>query len=148
MAFRLTRCTLDEDSIKRYEELSKSFKLQNPPRQLLEIYIISNMCEIMGLRAERDHSPEHNVPMSERKLGVQNPNYNEFVKVIRTFNKGQKRADFEQICLWIQRYLGLNIPFEIKVITNYRIDIRHAQTIEDCLSSLLPDDVSDWTEFS
>jgi len=147
MMFVVTNLT--EAEIKRFDELSKKFKIIDPPKNLMEIYIISRFAEIIGLRAEKDYSIE-NVSSSssssdaEKKLGIQNVNYTVYTNLVKKALKTQDFNDFLEVYTWITTFID-NLPI---TSTKYKIsepipiytstvDVRYALTISEWVSHVV-----------
>lgn len=136
---KITSKTIPNDLVDKYTILSKDFKVVDPPKNLLEIYIISRISEIIGLRAEKDWSIENicSVPEKDRKLGVQNTNFTAYLKLVKNVYKSFSLSDFKLLVDWLSKFLlaiGKPADFEIYRTSNYVIDIRHSSTVSECLT--------------
>lgn len=136
---KITNKTLSPDVVAKFTTLTKEFKIPDPPKNLQEIYILSRIAEIMGLRAEKDWSVEtiQSIPEKDRKLGVQNPNYSAYVTLVKGVCKTFSFPDFTALVKWLQNFLssiGKTADFEIYRTTNYVVDIRHSYTLSECLT--------------
>jgi len=94
---KITPITLTSEQIaEKNKIINNSIRIMpDPNEELIHIYYISTTCELMGLRAENDHSPEHNVPKANRRLGIQNPN---FTKIHELFTKIFKQQSYCSFC--------------------------------------------------
>lgn len=136
---------LPDDQVEKYKTLTAKFIEPNPTQQLNTIYIISNMTEIIGLRAENDWSIEnkHIVAEDQRRLGIENPNFKEFIGLINGYAKKPTYGKFKEILAWLEKFLTLidkkeeYEALELVYIPNYTVDVRHSDSLNDCLNYLI-----------
>jgi len=136
----ITQTELSKTQIDKYQQMQSELVLPDPPDQLRDIYVISNIAEITGLRAERDMSPES---LNENpKLGNLNPNFAKFQNLIETYMKKPIRVNFDTVYSWLEDYLAAIakddlLNGKLQYYNNYTIDVRHSQNLCDCLSYLI-----------
>lgn len=145
------------DIIEHHIDVDKAkvndFIIPDPNDELNRMYIISIISETIGIRAEREYSPEHHIPEKERKMGIQNENYTEFVKLIDTMFKEQSVQSFRVVEDFIRKYLksinkiSLFPKYDtIQYWTNERYDVRLTNTVAEWFSYCVTKIVKDLEE--
>lgn len=132
---------LSTDEITELIDKISKFIISDPNDELTEIYVISTLSEIIGLRAEQDYSAE-NQPVTEKKLGQYNPNYETFLGLVRSLLEKNTVECFENLRTWLASYchqIDKNYLMDgpIRYTSNFISDIRLASNVTDCLSFLI-----------
>ena len=77
---------LPPDIVEQYTKKTDQFITPNPDKELNRIYVVNNITEIMGLRAETDWSAEApDIPKAQRRLGIQNPVHTELLELLTKY---------------------------------------------------------------
>ena len=135
---------LPPDIVEQYTKKTDQFITPNPDKELNRIYVVSNITEIMGLRAETDWSAEApDIPKAQRRLGIQNPVYTELLELLTKYLAKPEKTQYIKIQNWLLTYLKqinrqeLLDTTKLAYTKNYTVDIRHADTITDCMNYLI-----------
>jgi|694.fasta_scaffold148103_4 hypothetical protein len=118
--------------IEEYLKKDETLIIKDPPNSLIELYLLSNISQFLGIRAEFDYSIENNV--SVKTLGKFNKNYGDLITLI----KGAKNVDgFNALITFINNFNGSMKHQKFTKWTNYCFSIKHATSLDECLEYII-----------
>jgi hypothetical protein len=124
--------TLSDDSCEVYERRRMALSVPSPwtdafckKNKLANMYIISTIAEIMGIRAEAEHGTKINCP---------NPDFTTYYKLISAVLKSPSTDKFGALRLFLETKVGR--PLKLVQWTGYRPDIRLLDTVDEAMGWL------------